>query len=246
MRRLIAFMTGLVLALPVAADRLHIATAANFKTTLGEIAAHFLSESGHQLVISSASTGVLYNQILHGAPFDIFLAADAKHPARLEQSGHATPGDRLTYAYGKLVLVYRESLASLAEQGPAALLASPGLDLVIANPNHAPYGRAAQAVLSAHRPAEDGRLLRAGNVGQAYQMWFSGGADAALVSKSSKPARFLDIPLDWYPAIEQQAVILDAARDKPAAKAFMRFLQSTAIRQVIEANGYGPGTPANG
>jgi molybdate transport system substrate-binding protein len=238
MRVLLVVLLGLAQSLPVLSDTLKVATAANFKSTLVEIARDFEADSGHRLLISAASTGVLYNQILHGAPFGVFLSADAEKPELLERQGYAVPGSRITYAYGKLVLAYRASLAAIAEDGMGAVLTSPGLDLVIPNPLHAPYGQAAMAVLARHSMAPDARLLRAANVSQAYQMWFTGGADAALVGQSFAPEYFLVIADELYPALEQQAVILKTATDKLLARRFIAFMQSPRVRQLIEDKGY--------
>lgn len=238
MRVLLALLIGIVLTVPAIGDTLKIATAANFKSTLLEIGEGFKANTGHSLLISGASTGVLYNQILHGAPFDILLAADSEKPQLLEQKGYAVAGSRFTYAYGQLVLAYRESLTPLAEQGIGAVLESPNLDLVIANPGHAPYGQAASAVLSHYSLASSARLLRAANVSQAYQMWFSGGADAALVGLSFDPVRYLTVATGDYPPLRQQAVILKIAAGKPAATDFMDYLQSGPVRKLIEKRGY--------
>jgi len=238
MRVLIALLTGIILTAPAIGDTLKVATAANFKSTLLEIGKDFKADTGHELLISGASTGVLYNQILQGVPFDIFLAADAEKPQLLEQQGFAVAGSRFTYARGQLVLVYRKSLTALAERGIGAVLTSPGLDLVIANPGHAPYGRAASTVLDKYTLASNARLLRAANVSQAYQMWFSGGADAALVGLSFNPEHYLTVAVEDYPPLEQQAVILKRAADNSIAKNFMIYLQSTGVRQLIEDRGY--------
>jgi len=246
MQRLATGLLCWALAFGATADNLRVATAANFKPLLQEIVSRFEKTSPHRVILSSASTGVLYTQIIHGAPFDILLAADAKHPRLLEEAGYAVPGQRRTYAVGQLVLAYRGSLAPLASAGPGALLSSPGLSLVIANPAHAPYGLAAAAVLK-HKPlAADSRLLQASNVGQAYQMWFSGGVDAALVARSFLPAQYLEIPAGWYPPLEQQVLILGPAQAKAAAREFVDFLLAPPIQQLIADSGYGAGVPVNG
>jgi len=229
----------LTLALPVAADSLHIATAANFKPALQALLADFPASQTHSIRLSAASTGTLYTQIIHGAPFDVLLAADAARPLRLEQEGYAVAGSRTTYAIGQLVLVYRESLGQLAESGIATVLASPGISVAIANPAVAPYGYAATEVLQElGNPVAAGNLLRASNILQAYQMWFSGGADVALVARSQVTGNFLLVPANWYTPLEQQAVLLTGAADKPPARAFMDYLQSERARQIIASFGY--------
>jgi molybdate transport system substrate-binding protein len=239
MARLLAILVGLALGMPASAARLHVASAANFKSTLSEISSRFESQTDHQVVISSASTGVLYNQVIHGAPFDVLLAADAEHPRRLVDQGLADPDSRFTYARGLLVLAYRAEMSAYAQRGVAELLGRPGLSLVIANPELAPYGLAAKAVMNRYPLGADSRLLRATNVSQAFQMWYSGGADAALVAKSFEPRHFLPIPENWYPAIEQQAVLLKNSTAIPTARSFLEFLRSPDIRALIGDSGYG-------
>ena len=246
MRQLLAFSLGLCLAVPAMAEPLLIATATNFKPALTDLSRSFQTETGHLVSISSASTGILYNQILHGAPFHILLAADAERPEKLEQSGHVVAASRFTYAWGKLVLVYRDKLTPLANAGIGAILQSPGLNLVIANPEHAPYGRAAMAVLRQYPPAADHRLLRAANVGQAYQMWFSGGADAALVAMSSAPVQYLEVPASWYPPLQQQAVLLQRGAGLAAARQFLQYLKSPGAQSIIRQHGYATEAPAHG
>jgi molybdate transport system substrate-binding protein len=246
MRHLLVFTLGLYLALPALADQLLIATATNFKPALVDISESFQAQSGHSVSISSASTGVLYNQILHGAPFHIFLAADSQHPELLEHSGQAIAQTSFTYAWGQLVLAYREELAPLAARGPGELLQKPGLSLVIANPDHAPYGRAAMAVLQKRPLNPDHRLLRATNVGQAYQMWYSGGADAALVALSSSPAHYLEVPANWYSPLQQQAVLLQRGENLAAATQFLHYLASDQAQEVIRKHGYATEAPGHG
>lgn len=246
MRQLLAFSLALYLAAPAVADKLLIATATNFRPALADICRSFQSETGHLVSISSASTGILYTQILHGAPFHILLAADTERPEKLEQSGHVVPASRFTYAWGKLVLVYRDKLTPLANEGIGAVLQSPGLELVIANPEHAPYGRAAMAVLKHYPPAADHRLLRAANVGQAYQMWFSGGAGAALVAMSSAPAQYLEVPSSWYPPLQQQAVLLKRGAGRMAATQFLQYLRSPGAQNIIRKHGYATEAPSHG
>jgi molybdate transport system substrate-binding protein len=235
----------LVSVTPVAADSLHIGCAANFKLALQDLLQDFDNTGTHSIRVSSASTGTLYAQAIHGAPFDIFLAADKIRPQRLEQEGHAVAGSRITYAVGQLVLVYQPALAGQAESGLEEILLQPGLSLAIANPELAPYGQAAAQVLD--RPDlrnPDRSLLRGSNVLQAYQMWFSGGADTALVARSLVSENFLAVPGNWYTPIAQQAVLMKSAQGKPLAQELMLYLQSERAQQIITRHGYlGGGLP---
>ena len=170
---------------------LQVAVASNFRSTLEQLAPGFNREQAEDIKISSGSSGMLYAQIVHGAPFDVFLSADSSYPRRLEQDGLAL--HRRTYARGILVLVYQPELAELAQTGAAAILRRPGLSLAIANPRLAPYGIAAQQVLE-RLGSKPSPLLRGANISQAYQMWRGGGADAALVARSQVLARILHQP----------------------------------------------------
>lgn len=225
----------------LAAEVLTAAVASNFRGTLERIASAWEARTGSQLRISSASTGVLYAQALHGAPYDLLLAADAQRPARLVESGHALADSLFTYAYGRLVLAYSADLAPDDAANPQAaidsLLSRPGTQLALANPELAPYGRAAREVLArgGHSPA---RILTAANVGQAFQMWHSGGAGLALVAASYAPAHYIEIPTAWYTPIAQQGVILSASPKPELARQFFDFLGGEQARAIIEAQGY--------
>lgn len=216
---------------------LRIAVASNFSRPLLQLLLVYAAETGENAVASSASTGVLFTQIRHGAPFDLFLAADSERPALLEQSGDAVAGSRVTYAHGLLVLAYREGIAPESPTGIGTLLARPGLTLAMANPDLAPYGRAAREVLGRF-PASP-RILTGANANQALQMWASGGADAALVPASFQPSHFLAVPEDWYTPIEQQAVILSASDKQERARAFLDWLTGPVGRQRVASFGYG-------
>lgn len=222
-------LVPLLLWLPLsgwAGDTIKVAVAANFKHTLETVSADFESRYGHKLLLSSASTGVLYSQILHGAPFDIFFAADAETPAKLA-SASRTPQ---CYARGSLVLAGgSDDLQQLADQARS---------LAIANPNTAPYGRAALEVLA--RPefaAASGRkLVRGSNVVQAFQFWYSGGVDLALVPRSLAPAA-APIPLAWYRPLEQHVIVL---HDREAVTAYLNWVRSDSVRSLINNAGYEP------
>jgi molybdate transport system substrate-binding protein len=218
-------------------DSLRIAVAANFSGPLLQLLLAYANETGEFAVASSASTGVLYTQILHGAPFDVFLAADSERPALLVESGHAVAGSRVTYALGKLVLAYREDLAPQSPAGVGSMLAQPGLTVAIANPELAPYGRAAREVLD--RFDINPRILTGANVSQALQMWASGGADAAFVAASFRPDRYLEVPAEWHAPIEQQAVILSASKKQERARHFLDWLTGPTGRGLVTELGYG-------
>lgn len=237
MRAIAALLLGLVATATFAQDQavLRVAVATNFSVPLKALARAYTGETGVRISASSASTGVLYTQVIHGAPFDLVLAADSERPARLVAEGAAD--NRVTYAVGKLVLAYHESLGAQAQAGIETVIARPGISLAIANPELAPYGRAAQAVLGRF-PTARPRILTGANVGQAMQMWVSGGADAAFVAASFAPDRFLPVPAQWHPPIEQQAVILAGSNQPAAARQFLDWLTGPTARDIILQHGY--------
>ncbi|MCY4428380.1 MAG: molybdate ABC transporter substrate-binding protein [Halieaceae bacterium] len=230
----------LILLLPPAAcgAALQVAVASNFRTTLEQLAPDFNRGQAEDIKVSSGSSGMLYAQIVHGAPFDVFLSADSSYPRRLEQDGLAV--HRRTYARGILVLVYQPELAELAQSGAGAILSRPGLSLAIANPRLAPYGIAAQQVLE-RLGSTPSPLLRGANISQAYQMWSSGGADAALIARSQAQPPWLDLPREWYGDIQQQAVLLRRTPNLSKARDFLQWLLSPAIQAAIAGAGFNPG-----
>lgn len=223
---------------PAAADVVRVAVASNFADAAQALAVAFERDSGHQVQLVPGSTGKHYAQIVNGAPFEVFLAADADRPRLLEHAGLAVPGSRFTYALGRLVL-----WSPLPDQVDAAghVLAGDGFRrLALANPGLAPYGRAAREVLERRGQWRrlQGRLVQGENVGQAYQFVHSGAAELGFVADSQvmgMAGSRWDIPADLHAPIEQQALLLQSA---PAARAFLDFVASEAGRALIQAHGY--------
>jgi molybdate transport system substrate-binding protein len=228
----------LLFAAPAAGDDLRVAVASNFAGAAGALVAAFERDSGHQTRLVAGSTGKHYAQILNGAPFGVFLAADADRPQRLERAGLAIPGSRFTYALGRLVLW---SPAPDRVDAAGKVLEGDGFSrLALANPALAPYGRAAREVLEKTGQWQrlQGRLVRGENVGQAYQFVHSGAAELGFVAASQvidRGGSRWDIPSGFHAPIEQQAVLLQNA---PAARAFLNFVRSEAGRALIRAHGY--------
>lgn len=225
----------------VGADTLRIAVAGNFTPALKQLAPAFEAESGHELNLSSGSTGKLFAQIRQGAPFDVFLAADAARPEALERDDLVVTDTRVTYAVGKLVFWAPEGLKG--SDPAAALNADPAARVALANPRVAPFGAAAEAWLR-HVGAWERiatTAVRGENVSQAFHFTASGNADFGLVALGQLLAQpdprgdFQVLPPDTYPAIEQQAVLL---RDSPAGRDFLRWLTSPEIRRRLADLGY--------
>ena len=220
----LSLLLVLFAASPVAAEPLRVAVAANFRATLEQINSQFTATSGHSVLLSSASTGVLATQARHGAPFHLLLAADVAAPAGLADRGLQAP---FCYAVGRLALVGGDSTA----------LADPARSIAIANPLTAPYGRAAMEVLA--RPAfaagAGRKLVRGNNVVQAYQFWYSGAVDLALVALSQAGPEATAIPDDWHAPLEQHALVM---APHPALDAYLNWLRSDTVRSLILDAGY--------
>lgn len=235
------------------APELRIAVAANFLGPAEVLVEAFESATGHRVITSSGSTGKLYAQIVHGAPYDVFLAANAREPRRLEEEGYAVEGSRFTYARGILVLWLPESDRRLTHDEGASGDARTALEragperIAIANPLVAPYGAAAVEVLEEWGALHEAgrRIVRGESVAQAYQFAASGNAEASFValsqvagSERSPRGRSWRVEDALYRPIRQQSVVLLRAADNPVALAFARYLQSEEARAVIASFGY--------
>ncbi|MDF1566026.1 MAG: molybdate ABC transporter substrate-binding protein [Deltaproteobacteria bacterium] len=222
---------------------LRIAVASNFAGPARELAARFEAKQGVRVLLAFGSTGKHAAQIEHGAPFALFLAADAERPRRLEASGRAVAGTRATYALGRLVLWSPEP--GRVDATGEVLARGEFERLAIANPRLAPYGRAAREALEAlglwERLAP--RTVRGENIAQAHQFVESGNAELGLVAASQvlrpgreAPGSSWEVPARLHGPIEQQAVLLE---DTPAARAFLAFLLGEEAGEIIQRWGYG-------
>ena len=236
---LIVMLTGAIGS--ASAGEVRIAVAANFSGVLSEIAEMFSAETGHDVIVSTGSTGLLYTQIVQGAPFDVFLAADRARPMRLVEEGLAVPDSLFTYAIGRLVLFSTDP--ALIED--ASSLENPSIErLATANPKTAPYGKAAEEVLKAHNLLESftGRIVQGANIAQTYQFVASGSVDAGFVALSqvmehSDGSRWV-VPADQHGVLAQDAVLLSHAGENPVSLAFMSYLRTPGVRKLIESRGY--------
>lgn len=219
-----------------------IAIAANFTAAAKHLGREFNQHSEHQVTLSFGSTGKLFTQIMHGAPFDAFLSADQQRPARLLAQNQAVIESNFTYAVGQLVLFsHDEQLPTQA----GALLHSPNLQrLAIANPKTAPYGAAAREVLQALAPEFNlqGKIIQGDSIVQTYQFAFTGNADAGFVALAQiinhSDANFWPVPQSLYSPLKQDAVLLTRGENNPAARAFLAYLRTPRARQIILQHGY--------
>ena len=225
-------------------DEVKAAIAANFSPVMKELQKDFEQKTGHKLTASFGSSGAFYAQIRNGAPFDVFLSADAERPKKLEEEKLAVAGSRFTYATGKLVLWSPEE--NTVDTSATLLLKGQFKKLAIADPKTAPYGAAARETLQALKLWDrvSSQVVQGVDIGQTYQFIASGNAKIGFVAYSQilvqgKPrGSFWLVPAKLYSPIQQQAVLLVRGKDSSAAQAFLDFLKSKEAKDVMASFGY--------
>ena len=226
-------------------DEALVAVAASFVAPMEAVAAAVEADTTHVVTLVSGSTGGLYAQILNGAPFDVFVAADAERPRLLESSGHGIAGTRATVALGRLVLLSSDT-ALIETHGLDALREASIRRIAIANPRLAPYGVAAQQTLETLGLWQQiqPRLVRGESVAQTYAMTVTANAELGFVALAQTLAHDADVaytrvPEELHAPIRQDMIVLDRARDNAAAQVVYDFLLSARGRELVEGFGYG-------
>ncbi|HEY3808943.1 MAG TPA: molybdate ABC transporter substrate-binding protein [Steroidobacteraceae bacterium] len=245
----VALLAALALWLqPALGAELHVAVAANFSGPLQKLAPLYRQHDGTELVISAGSSGQLYTQIRQGAPFDVFLSADIDKPQQLEQAGLAVPGSRFIYAIGTLVLWSPQP--GVVDVAGKVLKKGKYRFISVANPQTAPYGTAAQQVLTKlglWDPLNRSKQLVIGeNITQTWQFASTGNADMGFVALSQVLGADGKIagsswqpPQNLYEPIEQAAVALSGSRQAAPAEDFLHWLRTDpSALAVIHAAGY--------
>jgi molybdate transport system substrate-binding protein len=244
-------------------NNLSIATASNFRPVLEKLSEAFSNQKSvdiadHQINISSASSGVLYAQILQGAPFQLFFSANESFPKKLVAGGYGEPETLATYAIGKLVLVSRNKGDDFINENPVEIL-SKAQRIAIANPRTAPYGEAAIEVLENLGVIEESKpkLVMGNNIAQAWQFFHSGNADVTIVAASLiyssgqsglqqgwlekqklNDKMFLTIDLSSHlkHSVEQGRVAIKPMSS--LAQEFLNFMDTSAAKKIIVDGGY--------
>lgn len=229
-------------AAPALAADTQVAVAANFTEPAKNIAAAFKAKTGHTAILSFGSSGQFYTQMAHGAPYEVFLSADADRPKKAEQDGLAVAGSRVTYAVGRLVLYSKTP--GLVDAKGAVLSSGKFEKLAIADPAAAPYGVAAVQTLTKLKLYDTlkPKIVQGASITQAYQFVQTGAAELGFVALSQVineqgGSRWL-VPSSNHVPIDQQAVLLYTGEKNPAAKAFMAFLKSPQAIAIIKRYGY--------
>jgi molybdate transport system substrate-binding protein len=224
-----------------------VAAASDLTYAMNEIAANFQKATGCPVRLTFGSSGNFLSQIENGAPFDVFFSADISYPKKLEAEGLAAPGSTYLYGIGKIVLWTRKDSRVDVGKGLSALRDSTVQKIAIANPEHAPYGRAAVEALrkAGLYDAVKNRLVLGENISQAAEFVESGNADASILALSlalSPPlyaeGQFNSIPGDLYTPIEQGAVVPLAAPNPLAARRFLDYIKLPATAGLLERYGF--------
>ncbi len=246
-----AFILSLVMALLTAgamrAQEIRVAAAADLKFAMQDVAAQYEKRSGTKLDVTYGSSGNFFSQLQNGAPFDLFFSADIDYPRKLEAASLAEPGTLYEYAVGRIAIwTPADAKVDVTHLGWQTLLDPSVQKISIANPEHAPYGRAAVAALEKAGIYEQvkAKLVYGENISQAAQFVQSGNAQAGIVamalavSPGMKDGKRWEIPADMHPPIEQAAILLKSAKNKDAARAFLEFVKSEAGRATLAKYGF--------
>jgi molybdate transport system substrate-binding protein len=229
------------------AETLSVAAAADLNFAMKDIAQQYRHDTGNTLQLSFGSSGNFFIQIQNGAPFDLFFSADIGYPEKLAQSRLAEPDSLYRYALGKLVLwVPNDSKLNLSK-GIEVLLDPSIKKIAIANPAHAPYGRAAEQALKKaglYDLIKD-KLVLGENISQTAQFVATGNADIGIVAESlalsptmKSEGHYAAVPTNIYTPLEQAAIVLNSSSKKGLAKQFIDYLHQPAARAILAHYGF--------
>jgi molybdate transport system substrate-binding protein len=240
-----------VLCLWVSAARaaeITVAAASDLNFAFKEIVAGFEKKTGNTVRLSLGSSGNFYAQISNGAPFDVFFSADIGYPKKLEEAGLTEPGTLYMYAVGRIVVwAPKGSPIDVGTLGIKGLQHPSVQKIAIANPKHAPYGRAAVAAMEHFKvyDAVKDKLVLGENISQTAQFVQTGGADIGVIALSQAVApamketgTYWEVPLEAYPKLEQGAIILKAAKDLKTARVFLDYVKGPEGAGVFRRYGF--------
>jgi len=246
---ILALCSGVSIPVAVAADsEINVAAAADLSSALQEVAANYEKTSGVAVKLSFGASGALTQQIQNGAPFDVFFSADMDYPRQLIAAGLADNGSLYRYAVGRVVLwVPVDSPLDVEHKGMDVLLDPLVKKISIANPQHAPYGRAAEAALKHYSLFEKvgDRLVLGENVAQAAQFVESGNAQAGFVALAHAMApamqgkgKYWIVPADAYPPLDQGVVLISRSPHRSEAAAFLDYVKSREVAAELRRYGF--------
>jgi molybdate transport system substrate-binding protein len=234
-------------ALLCGAQTVTVAAASDLQFAFQDVAARFEKNSGKQVKLTYGSSGNFFAQIQNGAPFDLFFSADLDYARKLDAAGLAEPGTLYEYATGRIVLWAPRQSPVDVNRGLQVLLDPAIKKVAIANPEHAPYGRAAVAALRSEKLYDQvaGKFVLGENISQAATFVVSGSADVGIIALSLALApalkdkgKYAEIAANDYPPIEQAAVILKSSHQKETARAFLAFVKSPEVADLLKTYGF--------
>ena len=229
------------------APALTIAAASDLQAVLPAIAAQFEKDTGQKVTLTFGSSGNFFTQIQNGAPFDVFFSADIEHPRRPRTRRPDRSGSLYEYAIGRIVLWTLNGSGVDLRQGLRAILDPKVRRIAIANPEHAPYGRAAVAALRHEQVYDQVRekLVLGENISQAAQFAQSGNAQVGIVALSlalapamKSSGSYAEIPESFHPPIEQAAVVLKRSRQAALAQRFIDTLKQPENVRTLRSFGF--------
>jgi molybdate transport system substrate-binding protein len=241
----------LIFSLPALAADLRIAAASDLNFAIKEIISQYEKDTGNHVQLTLGSSGTFFTQISEGAPFDVYLSADRSYPDQLLEKKLGEPGTLFIYGIGRIVVwVPSSSSIDVTKLGMQSLLQPSVRKISIANPDHAPYGRAAVSAMQKAGVYDrvKNNFVLGENISQAAEFVSSGAAQVGILALSlalSDPMRgkgkYWEVPTDTYPVMEQAGIILRHARESgnlDAARSFVSALQSSKSRVVLERYGF--------
>jgi molybdate transport system substrate-binding protein len=229
------------------AQEITVAAAADLQFAFQDVAARFQHDSGKSAKVIYGSSGNFFAQIQNGAPFDVFFSADSEYPRKLEAAGLTEPGTIYEYAVGKIVLWAPKDSPLDLSRGLPVLLDASVKKIAIANPEHAPYGRAAVSALQYEKLYDKvhDKFVLGENISQTASFVASGSADIGIVALSlalapsmKERGRYVEIPGDEYPPIRQAAVLLKSSKQKVVGQQFLDYVKSPAIIDLLKTYGF--------
>jgi len=247
-RIIIALCMLLITGVNVAvAEEITIAAASDLNFAFREIATEYEKASGHQVRLTLGSSGNFYAQIQNGAPFDLYFSADIAYPRKLEEAGLTVPGSLYPYAVGRIVLWTGHESRINVTKGFEALRQPTVKKVAIANPKHAPYGRAAVAAMEYFKVYDQvkDKLILGENISQAAQFIESGACDIGIIALSlaiapamKSKGTYWEVPAEAHPALDQGVVILKQSKSPEAARQFLEFIKGPDGQEIMKRYGF--------
>jgi len=229
------------------AEEITIAAASDLTLAFREIATEYEKTSGNQVRLTLGSSGNFYAQIQNGAPFDLYFSADIAYPRKLEEAGLTVPGSLYQYAVGRIVLWTGHESRIDVTKGIEVLREPTVKKIAIANPKHAPYGRAAVAAMEYFKVYDQvkDKLILGENISQAAQFIESGACDIGIIALSlaiaptmKSKGTYWEVPAEAHPSLDQGAVILKQSKNQEATRQFLEFIKGPHGQEIMKRYGF--------